>query len=389
MFSLLKNEIIALDKECEEIDEHLVKVQIDLKTLYEQEEEVSTEFSDVQLAHMVAINDLKRVQLIKSGKSKEAEVVANQNYEAEKGKRKNKTPKNNCSAEICIIYPCDERNEWGEEFQCYKGCSVHLRCEGKIMEKDFLEENYKCERCETGVGNRAWLEEKICAKKSELAKSVDKLKAKHNSISMEIEQLEEEESKIGPRQRKLKESCKQLNLNPACYHGGDFEGKAIQTMLDCARGNSKFELLDCLEDLPERREKYARALSTLAKVSDALKTDFNDDFDEEDVAAIKGWCEEWGKNWQQDFDKNLTPKAHDLIFVIPEFIKQHKTFSIFYKAEQAGESIHAIFNEINRKIWSIREDEQKLWKFIERFECRNILDISIVRPERRDFRKGG
>ena len=110
------------------------------------------------------------------------------------------------------------------------------------------------------------------------------------------------------------------------------------------------KLLDCLEDLPERRERYARALSTLAKVSDALKTDFDDDFDDEDLAAIQGWCEEWGENWQKDFGKNLTPKAHDLIFVIPEFIKQHKTFSMFYKAEQAGESIHAILNDINRKL---------------------------------------
>ena len=119
-------------------------------------------------------------------------------------------------------------------------------------------------------------------------------------------------------------------------------------------------------------------------MSDALKTDFEQNFDDEDIDDIRSWCEEWGKNWQRDFKRNFTPKAHDLIFVIPEFIKQHRTFSMFYKAEQAGESIHAILNEINRKIWNIREDEAKLWKFIERFECRNVLDINIVKPKKRN-----
>ena len=136
---------------------------------------------------------------------------------------------------------------------------------------------------------------------------------------MDIERLEEKESLVGPRERKLKDSCKKLGINPAIYHGGDLEGKAVQTMLDCARKPHKFELL---EDNANAREKYVRALSTLAKVSDALKTPFDDPFDDEDVLQIKGWFEEWGHNLR-DFKKKLTPKAHDMIFVIPEFIKIH------------------------------------------------------------------
>ena len=66
--------------------------------------------------------------------------------------------------------------------------------------------------------------------------------------------------------------CKKLGINPAIYHGGDFEGKTVQTMLNCARKPHKFELLECLEDKADEREKYVRALSTLTKVSDALKT---------------------------------------------------------------------------------------------------------------------
>ena len=56
------------------------------------------------------------------------------------------------------------------------------------------------------------------------------MKNKHNNVSMEIETLEEEKSLIGPRKRKLAESCKKLGINPAIYHGGDLEGKAVQTM---------------------------------------------------------------------------------------------------------------------------------------------------------------
>ena len=122
-------------------------------------------------------------------------------------------------------------------------------------------------------------------------------------------------------------------------------------MSNCARKPHKFELSECLEDKADEREKYVRALSTLAKGSDALKTPFDDPFDDEDVLLIKQWCEEWGHNWLKDFKKNLTPKAHDMIFVIPEFIGIHRRFYMFYKVEQAGESIHAVLNDIHRKIW--------------------------------------
>ena len=269
---------------------------------------------------------------------------------------------------------------------CCKGCKIHLRCEGKILEDNYLPDEYEWEKCRTGYGNKTWFEEKVNDRKMNLEEKVEILKAKHNNITMDIERLEEEESIIGPRQKKFKESCKKLGINPAIYHGGDLEGKAVQTLLDSAREKRKFEILECLVDKPDEREKYVRALSTLAKVSDALKTQFNDAYDDDDVMLIKRWCEEWGHNWQKDFKKNFTPKAHDMIFVLPEFIKIHRTYHMFYKVEQAGESIHAVLNDIHRKIWSIRDGEQKLWKFIERYELRNVLDVDIVAPVKRVFK---
>ena len=56
-----------------------------------------------------------------------------------------------------------------------------------------------------------------------------------------------------------------------------------------------------------------------------------------------------------------------MIFVIPQFIKIHKTFHMFYKVEQAGESINAVLNDIQRKIWSIRVGEERIWKNIEKY----------------------
>ena len=61
--------------------------------------------------------------------------------------------------------------------------------------------------------------------------------------------------------------------------------------------------------------------------------------------------------------------------------------TLFYKVGHTGESIHGVLNDIHRKIWSIRDGEQKLWKFIERYELRNVLDVNIVAPVKRVFKK--
>ena len=56
---------------------------------------------------------------------------------------------------------------------------------------------------------------------------------------------------------------------------------------------------------------------------------------------------------------------------------------MFYKMEERGESIHAELNAIQRIIWCTREASNRLWAYIERYELRNSLDISIVEPIKR------
>ena len=201
-------------------------------------------------------------------------------------------------------------------------------------------------------------------------------------INIQIEKKENEDSNCGKRQLQLKESMKILKIDPAIYHGGDFEGKAIQKMLDCVR-EEHFSLLNCVLDKPETYAKFKRALITLREVSDLFKSKI-EHFDDEQIESVKEICEKWGKNWPVDFPHlNITPKGHILVWALPEVLKQRKSFYMFYKVEEKGESIHAELNSIQRRIWCIRDPAERLWKYIERYELKNVLDTDIVIPEKR------
>ena len=110
-------------------------------------------------------------------------------------------------------------------------------------------------------------------------------------------------------------------------------------------------------------------------------------FDDDDLITVRAICEQWGEDWTNDFENcNLTPKGHVLSFVLPKLLEVRKSFYMLYKMEERGESIHGELNDIERKIWCIRNKPDKLWKYIERFELMNHLDISIVTPFKRVFK---
>ena len=127
IFTELTNEIVTLDKNEDGLvdDTNAEKNKEHLHQLYKEKEKIETDFSDTQLAHMISINDYARIKLLKDGKVDEANRKAEENYESVKKKRKMK--KNDCDAEMCIIFPCDEASEWDETFSCCKGCKIHLR----------------------------------------------------------------------------------------------------------------------------------------------------------------------------------------------------------------------------------------------------------------------
>ena len=122
-----------------------------------------------------------------------------------------------------------------------------------------------------GKDGSEWLEQVIKDGIKKVSDDSRDIMRRLTEINIQIEKEEHEESKCGERQKKLKESMKKLKINPAIYHGGDFEGKAIQKMLDCARDKT-FTLLQCVSDKPELNKKFKKALTTLHEVSDIFKS---------------------------------------------------------------------------------------------------------------------
>ena len=88
---------------------------------------------------------------------KEAREISKSNYKLCKSKKR----KQNCSAEFCIIFPCDQENGFAEEIDCDK-CKnkFHIRCEGiMLVDDDKIPDMHECKVCWLGDGNSSWLRE--------------------------------------------------------------------------------------------------------------------------------------------------------------------------------------------------------------------------------------
>ena len=90
-------------------------------------------------------------------------------------------------------------------------------------------------------------------------------------------------------------------------------------MLNCSR-NGKYILLNCLINEKELYDKFKRALTTLQEVSDTFKSP-KEYFTDSDLEIVRKICENWVENWPIDFPH---PKAHNLIFVLPEILKRRR-----------------------------------------------------------------
>ena len=319
----------------QEVDEDKKQVQENLLEMYSEVEDLEAQLSNVSLAKMVIMNDLKRIPLLKNGLLKEADEVSRENYTRQNKQRENK--RQSCDAISCLLFTIDVENDWDQMFTCKNLCKIHLRCEGiaQINEDEELPEGYECGQCEKKKPNHQWIKEALITKNEEFTQKQLSINLQITSVKAEIDHNEHiEETVSGPRQRKLKAAMKKLG-DVARYHGGDLQGKQVQTLLDDAR-NETFEIIDCVKDQKVLHDKYSAALTCLANVSDALKTE-GDDFDETDIEMVTEICQSWGKMWPIQFpEKNITPKGHILSFVLPKTVAEHKTFFRFYKVEEKG-----------------------------------------------------
>ena len=257
VYNELNRVVKELDEKENGIENKAYKANIEstLSENFDEKEEKEDIHANNNLARMVVINDLERIPLLLAGDEKGAEEVAKRNYTKKKSRRK----RVKCDAENCVIFPIDMDNDWDEKIVCTEnGCQIHVRCEGLVPvdADERMPENYICEKCRTGSGNKSWLEKKLKNEKDKLTVRIVKLERQISELKMKIEKLELEDSKCGPRQKRLKESAKRLNVNPARYHAGDLEGKAVEDLLDCARDKS-FEILECISDKPILKSKFA------------------------------------------------------------------------------------------------------------------------------------
>ena len=364
---------------------HKKKTQERLVDMYDEQENLEAELSNVNLAEMVVLNDLKRVKLLLEDKEKEAGQVANSNYKRPKNKS---NKKEQCDAEICLLFESDVENEWDAKFKCKNTCAIHVRCEGiALIEKDEeMPENYECGKCKNKVGNKAWLEKTLQEKCKELITLKCNLNRRITSQKAEIDFAENMETELsGPKQKLLKEAMKELG-DVARYHGGDLQGKQVQKLLDNARNEAEYKLLECVSDDKETHDKFKKAIKILADISDAIKMPI-EEFDEEDIKMIKHLCEQWGEFWPKHFPhRNITPKGHITSIVLPKIVEDLRTFYRFYKMEQKGEEIHAALNDLEKKAWAIRNKGAKLWSLIHKYELRNVTNVDIVNPTKRVFK---
>jgi hypothetical protein len=239
-------------------DAHKKETQKMLVEMYDEQENLEAEWSNVNLAEMVVLNDIKRVKLLLQHKEKEAGHIANENYKRPKNKS---NKKEQCDAEICLIFECDVESEWDAKFNCKNMCEIHIRCEGiaLIEEDEEMPDNYECVKCNKGIGNRIWLEKTLEEKCQELIALKCNLSKRITSQKAEIDFHEHMETELsGPKQKLLKEAMKELG-DVARYHGGDLQGKQVQKLLDNARNEAEYKLLECISDDKETHDKYKKA----------------------------------------------------------------------------------------------------------------------------------
>ena len=93
---------------------------------------------------------------------------------------------------------------------CHNGCKIHARCEGIVyVPFDYVvDEAYICKTCRLGEGGREWLEKAIEDGITQIKNENFEIMRRLTEIKMRIEKLENEDSKCGTRQTKLKESLK-------------------------------------------------------------------------------------------------------------------------------------------------------------------------------------
>ena len=259
------------------------------------------------------------------GKLTEAENEANIDYKT-KPKKKSK---NNLASLKYIIFPSDEEAKCDKTIKC-DTCEkkIHLGCEGIVqynIDNDTLPDIFKCNSCEGG--NDMEQLKKIKCSKEDIDEDMAATERDKTETEGKIQNFDQEiEEYLGPRQKKFKESFVKMGISTSQYwaksFGGSLAGNQCQKVFDDIR-NKTYILLEAIKDKEELVDEYTAAIKCLATVDKMLKME-NNNMSDEQVENITKACEMWGKIWPNFFtNRNITPKGHWLVFVLPKFIEKH------------------------------------------------------------------
>jgi hypothetical protein len=263
-----------------------------------------------------------------------------------------------------------------------------------------------CNNCQ-GLTSHA-IEQKFRKEIVALDSMVKDLEIDVSSHLMEAQNLEQKlEKNMGAHEKMFTDGLKELHTEEQSYHGkllclkkviyvlffsgGSLNGKDCEKILRSAL-NSK-EVKDCpilvciSKTMGDRADKYLTLFKVLGNVWTTLRMP-NDKIDDEDLAEMIKYCQEWGKLLPKLFpERNITRKGHTLSMHIPEYITKYRSFYRYYKLEQSGESIHSQMNNIGRKLAPIRPKSLRLFKTIEQYEMMHNVDKKHI--EKRKKKQSG
>ena len=230
------------------------KVQEELKQMYDEKETLEADWNNLNFSEMVLLTDIQRLNHLNQGNTKEASKCVTEIFDKFK---RGSNPKLQCDAEICLLFANDVRAELDAKLTCINTCEVHVRCEGYALlaEATEIPGDFQCRKCRKAQTSTCPLEKTLLETKSFLANKKYTLNQMITLKTAEIDVHENLEAECsGPRQRQLKEALKALG-DVARYHGGDLQGKQVQKLLDNARNDAKYELLECISDKRGLHEK--------------------------------------------------------------------------------------------------------------------------------------
>ena len=103
--------------------------------------------------------------------------------------------------------------------------------------------------------------------------------------------------------------------------------------------------------------------------------------DEAEINRIDVLCSDFGAKFPVYFpNRNITRKFHELVFTVPNFLKQFHTLVLL--SEQEGESKHAAINAERRSLSSVRIHSEKLKLVLEKEELRS-MNKSLIKGKAR------